>query len=213
MLKSQRKAAEDAAKANVISLEEFLEVEASRIVDVIFQASHIVILQRHKLGSNLTPVTPETFALWKKTRMDKKEAELEALRKAKETHHAAGKNSGMSGRDLVCINEMIYRHPLLTPDNSSSSTTQNGSKMMTMNLRIGICRHTVGRKANWGVLKTAFKMSEYTMMTEMEIPGGLHRNDMYNIVVHLLQGFRILDNFWLPFFHSRFNGIVQYVRH
>jgi len=86
VLKSERKAAEEAAKANVISLEEFLETE------------------RHKLGSNLTPVTPETFAVWKKTRMDKKDAEAEALRKAKETQHAAGKIAGMSGRDLFQYN-------------------------------------------------------------------------------------------------------------
>ncbi|RDB26025.1 Translation machinery-associated protein 46 [Hypsizygus marmoreus] len=86
VLKSQKKAAEDAAKANVISLEEFLEVE------------------RHKLGTNLTPVTPETFAKWKKTRMDKKEAELEALQKAKDAHSAAGKSVGMSGRDLFQYN-------------------------------------------------------------------------------------------------------------
>ncbi|KAG1848341.1 hypothetical protein DFJ58DRAFT_796615 [Suillus subalutaceus] len=77
VLKSERKAAEEAAKSNIISLEDFLEI------------------QRHKLGSNLTPVTPETFAIWKKTRMDKKEAE---------TQHAAGKNSGMSGRDLFQYN-------------------------------------------------------------------------------------------------------------
>ncbi|KAH7920417.1 hypothetical protein BV22DRAFT_1098186 [Leucogyrophana mollusca] len=86
VLKSERKAAEEAAKANVISLEEFLEVE------------------RHKLGSNLTPVTPETFAKWKKTRLDKKEAEKEAIRKAKETQHVAGKSAGMSGRDLFQYN-------------------------------------------------------------------------------------------------------------
>ncbi|KAF8173919.1 hypothetical protein BJ912DRAFT_1147688 [Pholiota molesta] len=86
VLKSQKKALEDAAKANVISLEEFLEVE------------------RHKLGSNLTPVTPETFAVWKKTRMDKKQAEEEAQRKAKDVQMSAGKNSGMSGRDLFQYN-------------------------------------------------------------------------------------------------------------
>lgn len=57
--------------------------------------------KRHKLGTNLTPVTPETFAKWKRTRMDKKFAEEEALKKAKDDKHAAGKNSGMSGRDLV----------------------------------------------------------------------------------------------------------------
>lgn len=59
--------------------------------------------QRHKLGSDLTPVNPETFAKWKKTRLDKKQAESEAMKKAKDAQAAAGKNTGMSGRDLVCI--------------------------------------------------------------------------------------------------------------
>ncbi|KAG8915256.1 hypothetical protein FRC00_006197 [Tulasnella sp. 408] len=83
VLKSQRKAMDDAAKANTISLEDFLEVE------------------RHKLGTNLTPVTPESFAKWKKTRIDKKEAEADVIRKAKEAQQAAGKFNGMSGRDLI----------------------------------------------------------------------------------------------------------------
>ncbi|CAG7854435.1 Translation machinery-associated protein 46 AltName: Full=DRG family-regulatory protein 1 [Serendipita indica DSM 11827] len=47
VLKSEKKALDDAAKANTISLEEFLEVE------------------RHKLGPNHTR-DPETFAQWKK---------------------------------------------------------------------------------------------------------------------------------------------------
>jgi hypothetical protein len=62
------------------------------------------ITQRHKLGSNLTPVTRETFAKWKQTRMNKKEAEADVLRKAKDAQAAAGKNSGMSGRDLFQYN-------------------------------------------------------------------------------------------------------------
>ncbi|CAE6425560.1 unnamed protein product [Rhizoctonia solani] len=86
ILRSEKKAAEDAAKANTISLEEFLEVE------------------RHKLGSNLTPVTPETFAVWKKTRLDRKAAQEDAMRKAKDAQAAAGKNIGMSGRDLFQYN-------------------------------------------------------------------------------------------------------------
>ncbi|KAG6868669.1 hypothetical protein C0993_012172 [Termitomyces sp. T159_Od127] len=86
VLKSQKKAMDEAAKSNEISLEEFLEVE------------------RHKLGSNLTPVTRETFAVWKKTRMDKKAAEEEAIRKAKNAQNAAGKSVGMSGRDLFTYN-------------------------------------------------------------------------------------------------------------
>lgn len=60
--------------------------------------------QRHKLGSNLTPVTRESFAKWKQTRMNKKEAEADAQRKAKASQAAAGKNSGMSGRDLFQYN-------------------------------------------------------------------------------------------------------------
>jgi DRG Family Regulatory Proteins, Tma46 len=36
--------------------------------------------------------------------MDKKEAEADALRKAKDTQAAAGKSSGMSGRDLFQYN-------------------------------------------------------------------------------------------------------------
>jgi len=91
VLKSQKKAAEEAARANVISLEEFLEVE------------------RHKLGSNLTPVTPETFSVWKKTRLDKKEVEQEALKKAKELQSSAGKSSGMSGRDLFQYNPEWFK--------------------------------------------------------------------------------------------------------
>lgn len=49
----------------------------------------------------MTPVTPETFAKWKTTRMDKKKAEEELMKNAKASQAAAGKNTGMSGRDLV----------------------------------------------------------------------------------------------------------------
>lgn len=106
VLKSERKALEDAEKANTISLEEFLEVEvcieAFSLHSVISDTVILIhSLQRHKLGQNLTPVTPETFAKWKRTRMDKKQAEDDAVKKAKEATHAAGKNTGMSGRDLV----------------------------------------------------------------------------------------------------------------
>ena len=66
---------------------------------------HIIFSsQRHKLGSNLTPVTRESFAKWKQTRMNKKEAEADVLRKAKDAQAAAGKSSGMSGRDLFQYN-------------------------------------------------------------------------------------------------------------
>jgi hypothetical protein len=55
----------DKSPLKTLTLEDFLESE------------------RHKLTGTLTPVTPETFAKWKKDRLDKKAAEEQA-RKAKE---------------------------------------------------------------------------------------------------------------------------------
>lgn len=49
--------------------------------------------ERHKLTGELTPVTPETFAAWKKARLDKKAAEEQAA-KAKE---ATGRSLFESG--------------------------------------------------------------------------------------------------------------------
>lgn len=55
----------DKSPLNTLTLEDWLESE------------------RHKLTGELTPVTPETFAKWKKERLDKKAAEEQA-QKAKE---------------------------------------------------------------------------------------------------------------------------------
>ncbi|KFH43426.1 Translation machinery-associated protein-like protein [Hapsidospora chrysogenum ATCC 11550] len=69
--RAAEKALMDKSPLKTLTLEDFLESE------------------RHKLSGNLTPVTAESFAKWKKERMDKKAAEEQA-RKAKET----------TGRDL-----------------------------------------------------------------------------------------------------------------
>ncbi|KAJ1666280.1 Translation machinery-associated protein 46 [Coemansia sp. RSA 1813] len=69
-----------------ISLEEFLETE------------------RHKLGSNLTPVTLESFTSWKKERQLRKEEEETTARQAKEKAFKAGKLAKMSGRDFFEFN-------------------------------------------------------------------------------------------------------------
>lgn len=72
-----------------MSIEEFLEKE------------------RHKLGKNLTPVTVESFAAWKKTRADRVEQEEQAKRKAKEAAYKAGKMLQFSGRELFDFNPEI----------------------------------------------------------------------------------------------------------
>lgn len=65
----------DKSPLNTLTLEDFLESE------------------RHKLSGTLTPVTPESFAKWKKERLDKKAAEAQAL-KAKEATGRAMFESG-----------------------------------------------------------------------------------------------------------------------
>lgn len=65
-------------------------------------------LQRHKLKPPLTPVTVESFAAWKKTRQDKKQAEAEAAEKAKASQRAAGKMTGMSGKEMFEFGGELY---------------------------------------------------------------------------------------------------------
>ncbi|KAJ6036753.1 Translation machinery-associated protein 46 [Penicillium herquei] len=73
--RAAEKALMDKSPLNTLTLEDWLESE------------------RHKLTGTLTPVNPETFAEWKKGRLDKKAAEAEA-QKAKE---ATGRSMFESG--------------------------------------------------------------------------------------------------------------------
>ncbi|KAL9017085.1 MAG: hypothetical protein Q9185_005596, partial [Variospora sp. 1 TL-2023] len=88
--RAAEKALMDKSPLKTLTLEDFLESE------------------RHKLTGTLTPVTPETFAKWKKERLDKKAAEEEA-RMAKEATGRAmfeqgdwgSEESGSEGDDDV----------------------------------------------------------------------------------------------------------------
>lgn len=73
--RAAEKALLDKSPLKSLTLEDFLESE------------------RHKLTGTLTPVTPETFAKWKKDRLDKKAAEEQA-RVAKEATGRALFESG-----------------------------------------------------------------------------------------------------------------------
>ncbi|KAH6604872.1 hypothetical protein Trco_006579 [Trichoderma cornu-damae] len=73
--RAAEKALLDKSPLKTLTLEDFLESE------------------RHKLTGTLTPVTPETFAKWKKDRLDKKAAEEQA-RKAKDNTGRALFESG-----------------------------------------------------------------------------------------------------------------------
>lgn len=73
--RAAEKALLDKSPLKTLTLEDFLESE------------------RHKLTGTLTPVTPETFAKWKKDRLDKKAAE-EIARQAKESTGRALFESG-----------------------------------------------------------------------------------------------------------------------
>ncbi|KAJ2830672.1 Translation machinery-associated protein 46 [Coemansia erecta] len=82
VLKKDRKAEEK----DEISLEDFLETE------------------RHKLGSNLTPVTLESFTAWKAARIARKDEAEQQSQQAKEKAYKAGKLANMSGRDFFQFN-------------------------------------------------------------------------------------------------------------
>ncbi|KAK4984976.1 Translation machinery-associated protein 46 [Elasticomyces elasticus] len=68
--RAAEKALMDKSPLATLTLEDFLESE------------------RHKLTGTLTPVTPETFAKWKKERLDKKAAEEEAKKMKEATGRA-----------------------------------------------------------------------------------------------------------------------------
>lgn len=55
--------------------------------------------ERHKLTGTLTPVTPESFAKWKKERLDKKAAEKQALEAKEETGRAMFEAGGWKKND------------------------------------------------------------------------------------------------------------------
>lgn len=78
--RAAEKALMDKSPLATLTLEDFLESE------------------RHKLTGKLTPVTPDSFAKWKKERLDKKAAEEEA-RKAKEATGRALFESGNWGEE------------------------------------------------------------------------------------------------------------------
>ena len=74
--RAAEKALMDKSPLKTLTLEDFLESE------------------RHKLSGNLTPVTPETFAKWKKERLDKKAAEDQAREAKEATGRAMFENGG-----------------------------------------------------------------------------------------------------------------------
>jgi hypothetical protein len=102
---------EDKEDEKAISMEEFIEVEVGYCSVRLCALLDAVGPQRHKLPAQLTPVTAETFAQWKKTRLDKKAAEEETMHKAKQAQASAGKAAGLSGKDLFEFSSSIL--PLL----------------------------------------------------------------------------------------------------
>ena len=79
--RAAEKALHDKSPLNTLTLEDFLESE------------------RHKLTGTLTPVTEESFAKWKKERLDKKAAEEQAKAAKEATGRALFDKGGWEGSD------------------------------------------------------------------------------------------------------------------
>jgi hypothetical protein len=87
----ERKERMEDEKENTLTIEDFLETE------------------RHKLGSNTTPVTAESFAIWRQQRNEREAAEEDATNKKKAEDFKkmkAGMKTGVlfSGKDLFDFN-------------------------------------------------------------------------------------------------------------
>lgn len=183
---------DEAAKSNEISLEEFLEVEVRHLPQMTCRML-LMNFQRHKLGSNLTPVTRETFAVWKKTRMDKKAAEEEAVRKAKNAQNAAGKSVGMSGRDLVNMFLAFLKTRTKHPLSPSSPTILNGLQtrmMMMMMMMTGILisigarkRLRIWKRRNVELLGFPSKTGLMQEMVMKAVEGSNQTDELFNPVV------------------------------
>jgi hypothetical protein len=79
--RAAEKALMDKSPMATLTMEDFLESE------------------RHKLTGKLTPVTPETFAKWKKERLDKKQAEEQAKQMKEATGRALFEKGGWEDSD------------------------------------------------------------------------------------------------------------------
>jgi hypothetical protein len=79
--RAAEKALMDKSPLKTLTLEDFLETE------------------RQKLSGKLTPVTPESFAKWKKERMDKKAAEEQARQAKEATGRAMFEKGDWQGSD------------------------------------------------------------------------------------------------------------------
>ena len=117
----------------------------------------------------MTPVTKESFAKWKQTRMDKKLAEEDAQQKAKDTQAAAGKSSGMSGRDLVSADPDSPKRARANVGGwwHSSRTIPSGSKTKRTKRKNGTLRNTVNSKKTTTLLP---KSREFTILLLTILP-------------------------------------------
>ena len=78
--------------------------------------------------------------------MDKKMAEEEVMKKAKDAQAAAGKSNGMSGRDLVSILLRLFVFASGTDFAVSSPTIRNGSRTKRKKRTSGTLRNTGSRR-------------------------------------------------------------------
>jgi len=115
--------------------------------------------------------------------MNKKQAEEEAVKKAKEATHAAGKNTGMSGRDLVrlalCPSNDSLPSPFLSPPSivnliaffsHSLHSTPSGSKRRRKRKKTGIWTSIENRRRRKTMLPKwkGFGSFRYRMAVESE---------------------------------------------
>uniref|UniRef100_A0A131XYZ4 Zinc finger CCCH domain-containing protein 15 n=1 Tax=Ixodes ricinus TaxID=34613 RepID=A0A131XYZ4_IXORI len=82
VLKKNKKNADEVKPEDTLTIEDFIETE------------------RAKLGSNLARITLESFLAWKKAKIQERQATEQKERDRKRDEFKAGRNMGLSGRDM-----------------------------------------------------------------------------------------------------------------
>lgn len=125
----------DKSPMQTLTLEDFLESE------------------RHKLSGTLTPVTPETFAAWKRSRLDKKAAEEEARQAREATGRAMFERGDWRGQGSDDESE--------EDEEEEEEDQQNGEASSGR-----------GRKADWDLQRLRLETEKERQRKEEERLGG-----------------------------------------
>lgn len=84
----------------------------------------LVEIERAKLGADLTKITLESFIAWKKKKLKEKQEKEQKESDRKRAEYKAGKNIGLSGREMFTFNPDLAVDIMMDEDEATFDITQ-----------------------------------------------------------------------------------------